>query len=61
MPAQAELATLHHWKSLGGRCQLLGEIMGTNTAREMLGEALSTGRVVIQYYAENLHIVDVFG
>jgi hypothetical protein len=26
-----------------------------------LPEALSTGRVVIQYYAENLHIVDVFG
>ena len=26
-----------------------------------LPEALSTGRVVIQYYAENLRIVDVFG
>ena len=26
-----------------------------------LPEALSTGRVVIQYYAENVHIVDVFG
>src|ERR1700722_4672428 len=26
-----------------------------------LSEALSTGRVVIQYHAENLHIVDVFG
>ncbi|MGP8101888.1 MAG: DUF6130 family protein, partial [Candidatus Cybelea sp.] len=26
-----------------------------------LPEALSTGRVVIQYYSENLHIVDVFG
>jgi hypothetical protein len=24
-------------------------------------EALSSGRVVIQYYAENLHIADVFG
>jgi hypothetical protein len=26
-----------------------------------LPEALSSGRVVIQYYAENLHITDVFG
>jgi hypothetical protein len=26
-----------------------------------LAEALATGRVVIQYYSENLHIVDVFG
>jgi hypothetical protein len=26
-----------------------------------LPEALSIGRVVIQYYAENLHVTDVFG